>query len=96
VRSFSFEAGRFGSRGRIYINYTLLKQMIEQKANGREALALCGSSGVALTLSPEAEVVRFYLIKLQLVFGAKTKECSPGSSVGASGVRVCDTPLEDV
>jgi hypothetical protein len=70
--------------------------MIEQKANGGEALPLGGGSGMALALSPEAEVVRFYLIKFQLVFGAKTKECPPGSFVGASGICVGDAPLEEV
>jgi hypothetical protein len=33
VRAFSFQAGRLGPRGRINVDQTLLKQVIEQKAN---------------------------------------------------------------
>jgi hypothetical protein len=46
VGAFSFQAWRLGHRG---VDHTLLKQVIEQKANGGQVLPL-GSDGTGMPL----------------------------------------------
>jgi hypothetical protein len=73
VHAFSFQAWRLRPGGRISVDYTFFKEVIEQEPNGCQVLPL-GSEGTRVALEPEAEMIGFDPIELQLILRAKFEE----------------------